>query len=320
VTGTLARALRRLLALELGLYLLVGFWLVRTHGWSSGAAVATALGCALLWRAGFGLATYAVAGWWRSPVPAPFRIGPIRFIGHAAAELAALGVAYAVFQPFERAWMGATGPKRASGRRLPVILVHGYVCNRAMWLPLARALRARGEDVWAASYEPVYGSIDLAVPQLAAQLDAALAASGCSRVVLLAHSMGGLVARAYLQAHGGAKVARIVTLGTPHLGSMHAHLGAGQNAREMEPGSAWLAALAGAERKGLAAPLVAIYSHHDNFVAPQSSGAHPQARNVALAGVGHVAMHYSRAVRAMVLREIDAANETALEVDPAHQI
>jgi hypothetical protein len=132
--------------------------------------------------------------------------------------------------------------------------------------------------------------------------------------------MGGLAVRAYLCARGGAKVARVVTFGAPHGGSMHAHLGAGENAREMEPGSKWLEGLAAAERAGLAAPLLAIYSHHDNFVAPQSSGAHPHARNVALAGVGHVAMHHSRVVREIVLREIDAANESALEVDSAHQV
>lgn len=308
MSGTLARALRRLLAVELALYLLAGFWLVRAHGGSSGAAVLAALGCAVLWRTAFGLATYAVAWWWRSPVPPPFRIGPIRFVAHAAAELAALAAAYAVFQPFERAWMGGAGPLRASGARMPVVLVHGYVCNRGIWRPLAHALRARGESVWAASYEPVYGSIESAVPQLAAQVDAALAASGHKRVILVAHSMGGLAVRAYLRAHGGARVARVVTFGAPHGGSMHAHLGAGENAREMEPGSAWLEGLAAAERAGLAAPLLAIYSHHDNFVAPQSSGAHPQARNVALAGVGHVAMHHSRAVRELVLKEIDAAN------------
>lgn len=308
MNGTLARALRRLLAAELALYLLAGVWLVRAHDWAPAAAVLAALGCAALWRAAFGLATYAVAWWWRSPVPPPHRIGTFRLVAHVAAELAALAAAYAVFQPFERAWMGAGRPMRVSGARLPVVLVHGYVCNRGIWRALGRALRARGEDVWAASYEPVYGSIGSAVPQLAAQIDAALAGSGHSRVILVAHSMGGLVARAYLRAYGGAKVARVVTFGTPHGGSMHAHLGAGENAREMAPGSAWLEELAAAERPGLAAPLVSIYSHHDNFVAPQSSGAHPQARNVALAGVGHVAMHHSRRVRELVLREIDDAN------------
>jgi pimeloyl-ACP methyl ester carboxylesterase len=120
--------------------------------------------------------------------------------------------------------------------------------------------------------------------------------------------MGGLAARAYLRKYGGGKVARVITLGAPHRGSMHATLGAGQNAREMEPGSPWLAALAAAESAGVAAPLLSIYSHHDDFVTPQSGAAHPHARNVPLAGIGHVAMQFSRMVRGLVLHEIDAAN------------
>jgi hypothetical protein len=76
----------------------------------------------------------------------------------------------------------------------------------------------------------------------------------------------------------------------------------------MEPGSAWLAALAEADESGLGVPFVSIFSHHDNFVAPQTSGAHPAARNVALAGVGHLTMLFARRVRDVVERELDAAN------------
>jgi pimeloyl-ACP methyl ester carboxylesterase len=310
VSGTLARALRRLLVLELGLYLVVAAWFVGARGWSAGGAVLLGVGCALVVRIGFGLATYALAWWWRSNAPPAFRIGPIALIGHVVAEIAAFATVYAALQPFERAWMGATGPAPTPGARLPVLLVHGYVCNRALWRPLARWLSARGETVHAASFEPVYGAIDLWVPQLAACIDELLAATGRERVVLVTHSMGGLAVRAYLRDHGGAKVACAITLGAPHHGSMHAHLGAGANARQMEPGSPWLTALAAAERGGVAAPLASIYSHHDDFVAPQTSAAHPHARNVALAGVGHLALLFSHPVRELLLREIDAANRT----------
>jgi triacylglycerol lipase len=308
VSGTLARALRRLLALELGLYLLVGAWLVVARGWGAGPAALLAVGCALAARMGFGLATYALAWWWHSPVPPAFRVGPFALIRHVVAELAAIVAAFTVLQPFERAWMGAARPAPQRGTRLPVLLVHGYVCNRAVWRSLLRALSARGECVHAVSFEPVYGAIDRWVPQLAACIDELLATTSRERVVLVTHSMGGLAARAYLRAHGGAKVARVITLGAPHHGSLHAHLGAGENARQMEPGSPWLTALAASERGGIAAPLVSIYSHHDDFVAPQASAAHPHARNVALAGVGHLTMLFSRPVRELLLQEIDAAN------------
>jgi triacylglycerol esterase/lipase EstA (alpha/beta hydrolase family) len=89
-------------------------------------------------------------------------------------------------------------------------------------------------------------------------------------VILVGHSMGGLVARAYLQRHGESRVAGLVTLGTPHQGSRLAHIGYGENARQMRPGSPWLQALASP------APVVdtvVIYSPHDNFVMPQSQTA-----------------------------------------------
>jgi pimeloyl-ACP methyl ester carboxylesterase len=304
----LASRLRLLLGLEIAVYATIGAWFVSARGWSGGEAIALAVACAFVLRLVFGLTTYAFAWRWRSATPEAFRLGVPAMIGHVLREVGTLAGLYAVLQPFDRLWMGAPRPPVGSGARLPVLLVHGYVCNRAVWRSLVEALRRRGECVAAPNFEPVYGSIDLWVPQLAARIDELLAATGREQVVLVAHSLGGLAVRAYLRVHGGGKVARVITFGTPHHGSMHAHLGAGQNAREMEPGSPWLAALAAAETAGVAAPLLAIYSLHDDFVTPQSSAAHPQARNVPLAGIGHLAMHFSRTVRDLVLREIDAAN------------
>lgn len=307
MNGTLARWLRRVLALELALYLAGGAWLVGTHGWTAGGAASLAIAVAVGWRLGFGLAAYAVAWRYGSPTPAAFRLNPLAAALHAAIEIGALNAVYSLLQPFERLWMGEPGPPEP-GPRLPVLLVHGYVCNRGVWRALARALHARGERCWAPDFEPVYGSIDDWVPRLAACIDELAAAADAGQVVLVAHSMGGLAARAYLRRHGGAKVARLITIGSPHHGSMHAHLGAGRNAREMEPGSSWLAALAAGEGTGLAAPLVCIYSHHDDFVAPQTSAAHPSGHGVPLAGTGHFAMLWSGPVHELVLGELDAAN------------
>lgn len=307
MSGTLARWLRRVLALELALYLAAGVGLVRAQGWTVAEAVSLAVAAAVSWRLAFGLAAYSVAWWWRSPTPAAFRVGPVALAVHVATEVGALNAVYSVLQPFERLWMGE--PRLPDpGSRLPVLLVHGYVCNRGVWRAVARALRARGERIWAVNFEPVFGSLDSWVPELAARIDELLAATRAARVVIVAHSMGGLAVRAYLRRHGGAKVARVITVGAPHQGSQHAHLGAGENAREMEPGSAWLAGLAAGESAGVAAPLVCIYSHHDDFVAPQASAAYRAGLNVAVAGTGHFAMLWSRTVRDLIARELDAAN------------
>jgi hypothetical protein len=61
---------------------------------------------------------------------------------------------------------------------------------------------------------------DQAVAGLDATIDQALKDTGAQKVVLWAHSMGGLVSRSYIDDTARAKkVARLVTLGTPYLGS-----------------------------------------------------------------------------------------------------
>ena len=88
--------------------------------------------------------------------------------------------------------------------------------------------------------------------QLAAKIDAIRAATGAAKVMLVAHSMGGLVARAYLRRYGAAHVRCLVTIGTPHHGSVHAWLVPGVCLAQMRPGNAWLAELNRNEARGTA--------------------------------------------------------------------
>lgn len=67
-------------------------------------------------------------------------------------------------------------------------------------------------------------SPELAVPALDNAVDSLLSNTGATRVVIMAHSMGGLVTRAYTDdpAHAD-KVERVLTLGTPYWGAPKAH-------------------------------------------------------------------------------------------------
>lgn len=304
----LARRLLLLIAIELSVYAVLSAWLVRTRGWSGAELLSGAVGIAIAWRVVFGLTTYLVAWLHRSPTPPGLRLAPLALVPHVLREIGAITAVYSALQPLERLVMGDPGPPRGPSRRFPVLFVHGYMCNRAAGWAIARALRRRGETVWAPTFEPVYGAIDTWVQPLAAAVDALREATGAGRVVVVAHSMGGLAARAYLRAHGAGKIARLITVGSPHHGSEHARLGMGENARQMEPGSAWLAALAAADEGGIGVPFVSVFTHHDNFIAPQASGEHPAARNVPLAGVGHLTMLFSRRVCELIAEELDAAD------------
>ena len=202
----------------------------------------------------------------------------------------------------------------APGRNsLPVLLIHGYVCNRGFWAPLSGQLAQAGVVHGAVDLEPVNAGIDDVVPLVARAIGELLAQAGGKQVVIVAHSMGGLVARAYLRRHGGAQVARVITLGTPHHGTALANLAVGSNARQMSrPGgrpNAWLAQLDADESPQARALITSIYSQHDNIVAPQDSARLPGARNSAYAGLGHVALASDPRVLRQVLSEITIVSE-----------
>jgi pimeloyl-ACP methyl ester carboxylesterase len=309
---TLARRLRLVLGAEAAAYAL-GAWFGMAHDWPLAALGGVILAIVLGWRLAVILVTYLLAWRHHSATPPEFRRSALALLPRVFDEFSAWTMAYTLLQPFVRYFMGDGRPPRSGGARLPVLLVHGYVSNRGVWRWFRRALEARGETVWAVTLEPVYGTIDDLADPLAARIDDLLAATGARQVVLVTHSMGGLVARAYLRDDGAAKIARLVTLGAPHHGSAHAYLGAGENGRQMEPGSPWLAALARAEARGLGVAFTSIFSYHDNFVAPQTSSVHPGARNVPLAEVGHVSLAFSREVLELVAAELDAANAAVPE-------
>jgi triacylglycerol esterase/lipase EstA (alpha/beta hydrolase family) len=192
------------------------------------------------------------------------------------------------------------------GNGLPVLLLHGYGCNSGYWVHLSARLRRDGISHAALDLEPIAGSIDGYADSIEQALQRLCKAAGAKHAVIVAHSMGGLAARAYLRRYGAARVARVITVGTPHHGTVLANLGPGENARQMRHGSPWLAALAASETTEIRALFVSLWSHHDNIVAPQDSSFLPGARNIAFSGVGHVALGADARILRAVLDEIAA--------------
>lgn len=296
---------RLMLAGEAVLYLLLGWLLVSWCGWAARQAVGLAMILAVLGRTFVIATTFAFSRAYAAPPPAGCAIGAGRGLAMALRELAAFCLLFSVVMPFERLFMGADRLGRGEGGRLPLLLIHGYQCNRGYWLWLRRRLERAGWQVATISLHPVFEDIDGYVAQVARRIDEVCAATGAAQVVLVGHSMGGLVSRAYLRAHGNAKVAKLVTLGSPHHGSRLAVLGLGENGRQMIPGSDWLAGL----NASGAVPLpetVSIYSCQDNYVMPQDSSLLEGAKVVPLGGLGHLEMAFSPEVERALLAELDA--------------
>ena len=300
----LARAFRRILLIELLLYLAAGYGLVRFAGWNWAAAGFAGFALALALRALAIAATFVIAGRHASPVPPEHRLGPAGRLKLYFAELGAYILIYTLYQPFDGLFMGTEKLQPSPQGRLPVLLLHGYVCNRGFMLPLRRYLQAHGISAYSHNLEPVYASLDSYADGVAQRVEEIRTATGADKLVILALSMGGLVARAYLRKHGTRHVAKLITLGTPHQGTEMARLGAGENARQMVPGNAWLRRL-NADAPTL--PVVSVLSCQDNIVAPQEGAALAGAKNVRLSGMGHVTMPFSRRIREVALEEIRAA-------------
>jgi triacylglycerol esterase/lipase EstA (alpha/beta hydrolase family) len=117
--------------------------------------------------------------------------------------------------------------------------------------------------------------------------------------------MGGLASRLYLCKRGADRVARLITIASPHRGTVHALLGAGENARQMERASKFLEALCTKEgEEGPACRVTSIYTPHDNLVAPQDTSVLPWANNIALPGLGHLDILSSQALEDALIREL----------------
>ena len=86
--------------------------------------------------------------------------------------------------------------RRQASRRTPVLLIHGYLCNRGLWWWLRRGLEAHGVTTATVNLEPPLGGIEDLADSLHARIQALRSETGGDRIVLIGHSMGGLVARA----------------------------------------------------------------------------------------------------------------------------
>jgi triacylglycerol esterase/lipase EstA (alpha/beta hydrolase family) len=199
---------------------------------------------------------------------------------------------------------------------LPVLLIHGYGCNSGYWHAMSKALVRSQITHYAINLEPVIGGIDDYVDVVHQAVEAICKETGSGKIVIVAHSMGGLATRAYLRDHGCGRIAKAITLGTPHHGTGVARFGVGENCRQMHwnlnsgegVSSEWLRRLAASENEGTYRILVSIYSHHDNIISPQTSSHVPGATNIEFFGIGHVALGFNPAVQARVIEEIRTAS------------
>lgn len=161
-----------------------------------------------------------------------------------------------------------------------VVFVHGIFQGGRMFAPVVRMLEARGCECLVPKLTPADARHGL--EPLAAQLKAAIDQrwADAGKIHLVAHSMGGLVSRQYLQHLGGhARCHSLTTLATPHHGTLAAWCYPGKGAMQMRHGSAFLAKLKATEDRLRGIRLHSYYTPMDLIILPYTSSEWGMAHN-----------------------------------------
>lgn len=177
---------------------------------------------------------------------------------------------------------------------IPILLLHGLFNNRASWFWFKWFLRKQGFNNIATINLSSWHNEEALTEQVAKKVDELRHRLGVDKVHLVSHSMGGIIARNYLQLRGGAsKVERCICLGSPHLGSKLTPFALAPLGRVLVPGSDFLARLNNAPPPA-GVQMTNIYSKKDNMVLPNTNAQLPWGDSVELDGMGHTALIYRR--------------------------
>jgi triacylglycerol lipase len=178
----------------------------------------------------------------------------------------------------------------------PILLVHGFIENHAIFNVMERALRRRGFQMLTA-YD--YGLLTHSIPRAAIRLGETIeklaTLSGYERIHVIGHSLGGLITRYYVQRLGGDScIHTLVTLGTPHKGTHLARIAPLLPlVRQLTPSSPIIRELA-EPAQGCRTRFIAFHSDIDPVIVPSGNARleHPDlnVQNISVRGVGHLSL------------------------------
>jgi pimeloyl-ACP methyl ester carboxylesterase len=193
----------------------------------------------------------------------------------------------------------------------PVVLLHGFIDNRSVFVLLRRSLAQHGrQQVESLNYSPLTCDIRSAAELLGRHIEEICARTGSRQVDVVGHSLGGLIARYYVQCLGGdLRVRTLVTLGTPHSGTRVVPLAnAHPIVRQMRPGSEVLEELT-LPAPGCRTHFVSFWSDLDHLMDPLETACidHPDlvVQNVRVSGIGHLALPVHPAVATGIRQALD---------------
>lgn len=187
-----------------------------------------------------------------------------------------------------------------------VVLVHGFMDTGSVFKSLQRQLENKGHRCIAPNLIPrdARHGIEALADSLRVEIDTQIPRHQSFSIV--GFSMGGLVARHYLQELGGAKrCQRLITISSPHRGTLTAWLHPGKGAQQMRPGSHFLNKLQTTESELGDIPVFSYRTPLDLMILPSRSSEWQRATNLRFTVLLHPMMPGSKAVIADVLQRLN---------------
>jgi len=191
-----------------------------------------------------------------------------------------------------------------------IVLVHGIYNTARRFRVMQAEFKARGHRCIAPSLTPNSGSqgLEPLARQLKIVVDRALVETG-TEICLVGFSMGGLIARYYLQALGGYKVVKLFfSISTPHHGSYWAHgLPSMKGVRQMCPGSDFLRELQQGSSCLQDVQCFSYWTPFDLVIVPAASSIWDKAENIKVNVLAHHLMVKDARVIGDILEKITDA-------------
>lgn len=187
-----------------------------------------------------------------------------------------------------------------SGNGKPILLVHGYLNNGSVWFIQKRWLEAAGlGPIYTINLWHPFCSIQQYAKQVQKKAEQIANDTKQKELILIGHSMGGLVSCLYATQHAPPQtVTDVITIGSPLAGTHMALLGLGSNAKEMRRESELVKQVQTAIPTCATTRFYHVATKVDQLIIPfQSALIGEQAeRQFILEDVGHVGLVYSKRV------------------------
>ncbi len=248
---------------------------------------------------------------WTPYLPSTLRIvaNYIQSVVTAVFSILALGIIF----PINLEKQDPKNLQECNPHQIPVLLIHGFCGSSNNWLYHRQRLLGAGyQNIFTINLGTIFQSVEQYTSLVRQKVADIRRITGMREIILVGHSMGGLVCRDYRYKHAEADqmhVRKIITVGAPLNGTYTAYLASwiSAAAKEMEPSSPYVRQQQERAAADDRTDYVYIGTHVDSIVIPTSSaleGGARQARRAMLNATGHIEFLFSDATADLIIDEL----------------